>query len=144
MEKQQNKSSPANPLQQKLARRAIEDLFVLSIALAVYFLLALITYDSRDPAWSAVMEMQQVHNAAGVSGAWVADVLFSLIGYVAYLVPVLLLYRAWLFFRLREVISQFDWASLFIALIGMLLVIISLCGLFGINNNPVNSLLPFG
>lgn len=117
---------------------------MLSIALAVYFLLALITYDSRDPAWSAVMEMQQVHNAAGVSGAWVADVLFSLIGYVAYLVPVLLLYRAWLFFRLREVISQFDWASLFIALIGMLLVIISLCGLFGINNNPVNSLLPFG
>ena len=144
MEKQQNKSSVSNPLQAKLARRAIEGLFVLSIALAVYFVLALITYDSRDPAWSAVMDMQQVHNAAGVSGAWIADVLFSLIGYVAYLIPLLLLYRAWLFFRLRDSFSNFEWAGLFIALIGMLLVIISLCGLFGINNNPNNSLLPFG
>lgn len=144
MEKLQNKSSISNPLQIKLAKRAVEGLFVLSIALAVYFTLALITYDSRDPAWSAVMEMQQVHNAAGVSGAWIADVLFSLIGYVAYFVPLLLLYRAWLFFRLRDALTQFEWASLFIALIGMLLVIISLCGLLGINNNPQDSLLPFG
>lgn len=144
MEKLQNKSSISNPLQIKLAKRAVEGLFVLSIALAVYFTLALITYDSRDPAWSAVMEMQQVHNAAGVSGAWIADVLFSLIGYVAYFFPLLLLYRAWLFFRLRDALTQFEWASLFIALIGMLLVIISLCGLLGINNNPQDSLLPFG
>lgn len=144
MDNYSDESQTISPLQAKLAKRAIEGLFVLTVALAGYFIIALLSYNSNDPAWSQVGNVDAVQNAAGVSGAWFADVLFSLIGYVAYLLPIALMYRAWLFFRLRDDISEFDWASFFIALIGMLLVILSLCGLAGINSLPEHSPLPFG
>src|SRR5690606_39426325 len=68
-------------------RRAVEGLFLLTLALATYLLIALFSYDRNDPAWSSVTDVQQVQNAAGTSGAWIADVLFSLVGYVAFLFP---------------------------------------------------------
>lgn len=134
----------SNDLQFTLAKRGIEGLFVLTIALAVYCFIALGTYDSSDPGWSQIRDVDEIKNAAGLGGAWIANVLFSFIGYVAYSVPVLLLYRAWLFFRLRHQLRGFDWISFSIGFIGLLLVLLSLCGLAGINSNPNDSALPFG
>lgn len=131
-------------IQDKLARRAVEGLFLLTLALATYLLIALFSYDRNDPAWSSVTDVQQVQNAAGTSGAWIADVLFSLVGYVAFIFPLILIYRAWLFFRVREQLEDIEWAGIFIALIGILLVVLSLCGLASINSPPALSNLPFG
>lgn len=133
-----------NELQSKLALRAIEGLFVFTVALAAYFIIALLSYDQGDPGWSSIGGSESVNNAAGRSGAWLADALFSLIGYIAYILPLIIIYRAWLFFRYRDEFDGTDWPSIVIAFIGVVIVIISLTGLSAINSNPEISSLPFG
>ena len=69
------------------------------VALAAYLLLAIGTYSVGDPGWSSTGNGAGISNSAGSAGAWIADVLLSLFGYVAYLFPVLLGYRAWALVR---------------------------------------------
>ncbi|MGB5395811.1 MAG: DNA translocase FtsK 4TM domain-containing protein [Gammaproteobacteria bacterium] len=68
-------------------------------ALALFLLAALVTYTIDDPGWSHTGTREAVHNATGVVGAWFADVLFSLFGFLAYLFPVMLAYSGWLVLR---------------------------------------------
>ena len=68
-------------------------------ALALFLLAALVTYNIDDPGWSHTGTREAVHNATGVVGAWFADVLFSLFGFLAYLFPVMLAYSGWLVLR---------------------------------------------
>jgi len=60
------------------------------VALAAYLLLAIGTYSVGDPGWSSTGNGAGISNSAGSTGAWIADVLLSLFGYVSYLFPVLL------------------------------------------------------
>lgn len=95
-------------------------------ALALFLLAALVTYHVDDPGWSHTGPREAVHNATGVVGAWVADVLFNLFGYLAYLFPVMLAYSGWLVLRRnhREVGSDdidyhvlgVRWAGFFVTL----------------------------
>ena len=69
------------------------------LALALFFLAALATYNPLDPGWSYTGPRDGIANAAGVVGAWIADVLFSLFGFLAYLLPVMIAYSGWLVMR---------------------------------------------
>ena len=77
-----------NPRRQKLWR----DLALIAIAPALLYLLAsLFTYSPTDPGWSqSGSVVAPVHNMGGKVGAWIADVLRQLFGYVAYLIPLML------------------------------------------------------
>jgi S-DNA-T family DNA segregation ATPase FtsK/SpoIIIE len=57
------------------------------VAVAVFMCLAMWSYSPLDPAWSYQGSGRDVGNLVGVSGAWSADVMFSLFGAVAYLLP---------------------------------------------------------
>ncbi|HBX72103.1 MAG TPA: cell division protein FtsK, partial [Halieaceae bacterium] len=74
--------------------RLREGAFIGVSAACLYVLLALVTYSPRDPGWSATGSGTRILNAGGPTGAWVADVAFSLVGFAAYLLPLLLAYRA--------------------------------------------------
>ncbi len=73
-----------------------EGAMLVLVALALFFLTALVTYDPADPGWSHTGLRGDIQNAAGVVGAWFSDVLFSLFGYLAYLLPVMIAYSGWL------------------------------------------------
>ena len=139
-----SKNTSDDSLRDQLTRRVIEGLFVLTAALAVYFCIALFSYDAGDPGWSHIGSSLTIANAAGKSGAWFADVLFSVFGYVAFILPMILIYRTWLFFRHRDDFDHSDWAGLLFASIGVFFVLLSLTGLAAINSNPSESTLPFG
>ncbi|MGE8225853.1 MAG: DNA translocase FtsK 4TM domain-containing protein, partial [Stenotrophomonas sp.] len=83
-----------NPRRQKLWR----DLALIAIAPALLYLLAsLFTYSPTDPGWSqSGSVVAPVHNMGGKVGAWIADVLRQLFGYVAYLIPLMLAAVAWI------------------------------------------------
>ncbi|MEC9359059.1 MAG: DNA translocase FtsK 4TM domain-containing protein [Pseudomonadota bacterium] len=66
-----------------------EALFATALGLSVFLLVALFSYSPGDPGWSSSGDGGRIHNLIGVTGAWIADVLLSLLGYVAYLVPAL-------------------------------------------------------
>jgi S-DNA-T family DNA segregation ATPase FtsK/SpoIIIE len=73
-------------------------MFVL-LALALFFLTALVTYHPADPGWSFTGTRNGIENAAGMVGAWFSDVLFSLFGFLAYLLPVIIAYSGYLVVR---------------------------------------------
>jgi S-DNA-T family DNA segregation ATPase FtsK/SpoIIIE len=60
------------------------------VALALYTLLALVSYSPMDPAWTLSGTGLAVSNWVGRSGAWIADVMLSLFGVMAYAIPVAL------------------------------------------------------
>ncbi len=75
------------------------DLALIAIAPALLYLLAsLFTYSPQtDPGWtSSGSVVAPVQNMGGKVGAWIADVLRQLFGYVAYLVPLVLAAVAWI------------------------------------------------
>jgi len=87
-----------------------EGILLVMLALALYLLLALLTYSPLDPGWSRTASSDNIANAVGASGAWVADVLLILLGYLAYLLPVMLIYRAFVLFRERKKTADFHWS----------------------------------
>jgi S-DNA-T family DNA segregation ATPase FtsK/SpoIIIE len=90
------------------------------LAVALFTALALLSYSPNDPAWSLRGTGLSVNNLVGRSGAWVADILFSLFGAMSYIVPFALVFAGLRTMRL----VTWDWplASLRIAgwLIGLL------------------------
>lgn len=58
------------------AQRLIMTLFLVSFG--IYLFLATVTYTPFDPGWMHISsDTQQVSNASGVAGAWIADLLFG-------------------------------------------------------------------
>ena len=91
--------------QAPLARGTREGLFILISALAVFLLLALVSFSPDDPGWSHTGRVDHVLNHGGVVGAWLADVLLYLFGYMAYLFPLMVAYAGWTLTRVPEVKS---------------------------------------
>ena len=95
-------------------------------AIALFLLTAFVTYHVDDPGWSHTGLRESVHNAAGVVGAWVADVFFSLFGYLSYLLPIIIGYSGYLVLRGSRTESSDDgidyhvlgirWAGFFVTL----------------------------
>jgi len=66
---------------------------------AITALLALSSFDISDPGWSSTGAGENIQNSVGRVGAWFADVTFSLFGFMAYLIPIVLVISGWLLFR---------------------------------------------
>ena len=108
-----------------LASRVREGTFIGVTAACLYLLMALLTYSERDPGWSATGSDAPVSNLGGPTGAWLADVFFSLVGYAAYLCPLLLAYRALVLLLHRHDLKPFDWTTFGIRALGLVLVMIA-------------------
>src|SRR5262245_17704366 len=118
------KSSGA-PLPAKLAGLLREAKWLLVVALAVYLLLILATYNKADPGWSVSAAGDTVRNAGGRFGAWLSDLLLYLFGLSAYWwVALCGFVVAWGYRRLdgRPLIDR---RPLAVALIGFVLLLVS-------------------
>lgn len=94
-------------------------------ALCLYLMMALFTYDQSDPGWSHTSSAAQVQNAAGRAGAFCADILFMVLGYFAYIFPLLLGIKAWQVFRNRH--EPWQWSGWLFSwrLIGLVFLILA-------------------
>ncbi|THD01000.1 cell division protein FtsK [Panacagrimonas perspica] len=57
------------------------------IGITLFLLVALISFDPNDPGWTSSGAGTPVQNLVGPLGAWTADVMLSLFGYVAFFLP---------------------------------------------------------
>ena len=73
-----------NPLPPKIAALLRESWWLALVAIALYLLLVLISYNPTDPGWSRSVRVSEIHNAGGAVGAYVADLLLYLFGLSAY------------------------------------------------------------
>ncbi len=115
------------------SRRVREGLWILAIAFSAYVLLALLSYHPADPGWSYAGADKKIHNVIGFSGAWIADILLSIFGYLAFLFPPLTAFAGWQLIRKpphrAEVPSLEKPMPLWLRLMGTVILILSGCGL---------------
>ena len=111
----------------QLANLLRESWWLVLVALAVYLVLALGTYDPADPGWSRSAR-GLVHNRAGAFGAILADVLLSLFGLSAWW-WVIFCFGAilWGYRRIDRIAESARPVVLF-ACIGFVLLLLASCG----------------
>jgi DNA segregation ATPase FtsK/SpoIIIE, S-DNA-T family len=82
-----------------LSRRLSEFLGVALFALALIWLISLVTYEPTDPVWFFTTDaMHPPANFAGRVGAFLAELSFQLSGYGAFLIPVAISIIGWHYF----------------------------------------------
>lgn len=82
-------------IKESLNARLREASFIVTIGFSLFLLLALFTYHMTDPSWTHTGSGGVVQNSTGIVGAWFADFLLTLVGYVAYALPVMLCVFSW-------------------------------------------------
>ena len=93
--KEQNAEAVRSAIPKELSQRLIkEGILILLVAVCAFLFISLITYNVSDPGWSTSSTHQVVTNSGGKVGALFADVLLSFFGYMAYLLPLLISWRA--------------------------------------------------
>lgn len=127
---------------QQLHYRLKEGALIAVGALCLYLWMALLTYDTADPGFSHTSNVEQVQNAAGLAGAYFADILFMVLGYFAYIFPLLLAIKTWQIFRERH--QPWQWSGWLFSwrLIGLVFLVLSGAALAHIHFHPPAS-LPF-
>ncbi len=116
----------ANPNSQGIMLRGVKEGALISlVVICIYLLMALTSYNHEDPGWSRTGIGSDVKNAGGAAGAWIADVCYSLFGYVSFLFPMMIAFRAWSVFHERDEKIRFDSVMLALRTLGFLFVIVS-------------------
>ncbi|MBY5991678.1 DNA translocase FtsK [Ferrimonas balearica] len=111
---------------------------ILSCILALFVLMALATFHPADPGWSQTAWEGPINNAVGAVGAWVADILFFIFGLTAYLIPPVFAAIGWLAFHQAYRLTELDYFSVGLRIIGFLLTLLSFAALCSINADDVH------
>jgi DNA segregation ATPase FtsK/SpoIIIE, S-DNA-T family len=147
-EKQPNKPSLGNSEQfqpSKIKLILKEGALIGWLFVCIYLLIALVTHYSGDPGWSHTGNTGYIWNAGGSLGAWLSDVFFSLLGCVAYLLPVLLALKTWNVFRThRDNKFGFDSLVFTLRILGLIMVLVSATALTALHYGGLETSLPFG
>jgi DNA segregation ATPase FtsK/SpoIIIE, S-DNA-T family len=117
----------------QISQRLREAGMLMSFALAIYVLVALISYHSGDSSWSHSGTNDQIRNMGGIAGAWISDLLFYLFGYLSALLPIMIIYNGVILARTRQLTTEDRYQMLVIRWSGFVLTLISGCALSSIH-----------
>ncbi len=120
-----------------------EGVVVLLLALCVFLLLALFSYHPSDPGWSYQGPETDIRNWMGQVGAWLADVLYSLLGASALWWPGMLGFAAWWLIRSRQVRFELDPVAIAVHAGGLVLLIFGTTMLGALHFYHPDSMLPY-
>jgi S-DNA-T family DNA segregation ATPase FtsK/SpoIIIE len=128
--------SPSKPIKtetnhakDQLLLRLREGGLIALTALCLYVTLALMSFNLEDSGWSYTSGENQVNNLMGKSGAWLADVMFFIFGYLTIIFPTILANLAWNMFRDRRDIHVFDWSIFAFRCVGFIFTLFAGAGL---------------
>ncbi|AKJ99200.1 MULTISPECIES: DNA translocase FtsK [Pseudomonas] len=110
---------------QQLHYRLKEGALIAIGALCLFLMMALLTYGKDDPGWSHNSKIEDVQNFGGPAGSYSADILFMVLGYFAYIFPLLLAIKAYQIFRQRH--EPWEWSGWLFSwrLIGLVFLVLS-------------------
>ena len=111
---------------QRLTREGTLIVFFLT---ALYLTIALLSYSPSDPGFTTTGFNEDISNAVGVYGAWVADALLHVFGYLAFGFPLLLTYKVYTSFREEQLSAEFSWPMFGFRALGYSLLMLASCGL---------------
>jgi S-DNA-T family DNA segregation ATPase FtsK/SpoIIIE len=109
--------------------RALRESAVIALGIvALTLFVALASYSPDDPGFSYTGNAAPIHNRIGVAGAWLADVMFFLFGWPAFLLPVVLAIAAWALQRRVQSLTV-SRVNTVVRVAGFVLLLVSSCGL---------------
>jgi S-DNA-T family DNA segregation ATPase FtsK/SpoIIIE len=117
------KGEQPGKLTHQVTRGLREGALLLLGAIAIFLLVSLASYHPADPGWSNSGAVARIYNTGGLIGAWLADVLLYLLGFLAYLFPVMIGYSGWLVYRGRTPAGGIDLHVLAIRWAGFLMTV---------------------
>lgn len=118
-------------------QRLRECCFILAVLTSILLAVALFTFSPADPSWSQTAWGGDIQNAGGFVGAWLADTLFFVFGSLAYPIPFIIAFSAWVFFRNRDEDDPIDLMIWGTRLLGLTVLILTSCGLADINFDDI-------
>lgn len=130
------------PLPGKVAALLRESKWFALLALALYLLLVLFTFDKSDPGWFHSTATATARNAGGRAGAWLSELLLYLFGVSAYWWVALLGYIVVAGYRRLDGSSLLDKRSLMVALAGFAVLIAASSGMEALRFYTLKAVLP--
>ncbi|MDX3775135.1 DNA translocase FtsK 4TM domain-containing protein [Chromatiaceae bacterium AAb-1] len=118
-------------------QRLLEVGLILFCGIALFLLLALLSFDPADPSWSQTGYQTSVHNYAGPIGAWLADLLLFTFGWIAWLIPFLLAFSGYLLFKRFHDLLSLDYLIMGLRLIGLVLTLSCATAISSMNFNDI-------
>ena len=137
-----NRTTDTPPLPGKIAALLRESKWFALLALALYLLLILVTFDTSDPGWFHSTAAAAARNAGGRAGAWLSELLLHLFGISAYWLVVLLAYIVVSGYRRLDGSRLRDQRPLIIALAGFVVLIVASCGMEALRFYTLKAMLP--
>ena len=144
MAQARQKKNSQGRLTHQVTRGLREGALLILGAVAVFLLVSLASYHPADPGWSSSGAVSHIQNTGGLVGAWLADILLYLLGYLAYLFPVMIGYSGWLVYRGHTPTGGIDLHVLAIRWAGFLLTVGAGCGLAALRSGSSMGELPAG
>jgi DNA segregation ATPase FtsK/SpoIIIE, S-DNA-T family len=136
------KKAGKNPLPPRVSRLLRESGWLILVGAALYLILIFYTYDRGDPGWSHSGDFNQIQNAGGYVGAWLADLLLYLFGVSACWWVIFFLSAVSWSYRRIDVAGMFDRHSLLLSAAGFLLLLTASSGLEALRFYTINVSLP--
>lgn len=123
------KQPSRRPLAIQMGNRLREGIFILSIAMALFLFVSFGSYHAMDPGWSNTGSGHIVLNWGGRAGGFFADIFLSLFGFIAYLLPVMIVFVSWTSIRHQGEKTSTTPGELAFKVMGFILIVLSNCGL---------------
>jgi len=132
-------SPPLPPRTSRLLREAV------SLALggiALYLALILISFDRTDPGWSHSGTFQQISNAGGSAGAWLADLMLYFFGISAWWWVIFFFATVWWGYRRIDIASIYDPRVLMLSFTGFITLLVASSGIEALRFHTLRISLP--
>ncbi|RJS95381.1 DNA translocase FtsK [Salinisphaera sp. Q1T1-3] len=120
--------SEPSAYRQRMGRLVREAALFVALAITLFLFVALSSYSSADPGWATPGNGTAIKNLLGAPGAWFADVLLGLFGYLGFVAPLLVLYAGWLIYADRDATTD-EALSKGVRGVSLLFCLIAACGL---------------
>lgn len=138
--RQKKTVTPSN--RANLSRGLRESALLISLAITLYLMASLFTFNMNDSAWNFSAPASQYHNSGGVIGAWFSDILYTLLGILAWMIPPLAGWLGWLLFVDRARLLRYQPQLLAIRVGGFLMVLLGGSGVSYLHFHRFDTLLP--
>ncbi|MEC7126196.1 MAG: DNA translocase FtsK 4TM domain-containing protein, partial [Pseudomonadota bacterium] len=129
------KSEPSDEVRTIMQRLTREGTLIVFFLMALYLTIALLSYSPSDPGFTTTGFNEDVANVVGVYGAYIADALLHVFGYLAFGFPLLLTYKVYTSFREEQLSAEFSWPMFGFRVLGHSLLMLASCGLATIHFN---------
>jgi DNA segregation ATPase FtsK/SpoIIIE, S-DNA-T family len=114
-------------------QKLLEVGIIVSAFVAIFISLSLFTFSPVDPSWSQQQWVAEIQNSGGRVGAWIADILFFGFGFLAYLIPVIIVTLAWTLLWKPNFSLDVDFLNLSLRIVGFAFTFFSLSALMALN-----------